>query len=208
MTTVKKYFRSVSDECDSGINCVPVLSVTCGSAEELEDDESIAASAYLNYVRQEASKLPFAIEATNIHTSAGVLESSGPVDSALPFDSQLAASIVDYFMSVRELVRSNSGDKREVLIEVVSGNSDCSLLAVADFASIAAGLEEFADGVELVDIGTAAEWIFAFLVYLDFPLLEDTAAALQILNRFIHEHSDCRKLMISGVVIREYFNQR
>lgn len=205
--SVKKYFRTEIDEYDSGLAPVTVLAahVACD-----DDEESSAASEYLNSVKREASSLPFAIEATNLQSLPTCSpELSKFSESSFPVDLRLAAAVIDYFQSVRELARSNSGEKRQILIEIEAGDADCSVLGVADFASITSALEEFAEFVEELDIETATEWIFAFLVYLDFPLLEDTAAALQMLVRYcvsrMAEHS---KLLISAIVIRDYFKQR
>ena len=194
-------------------SCSAVLATSFPAESGFVDDEAQAAFQYLNSVKEEASGLPFAVEAVvgTPDRSASSRPHSAP-SSVVLVEPRLKCAIIEYYLSLRELVSKSAVEKAEVLIDFTPGMSD-SVLPQADFSSIAAGIEDLSELLHELDLEIVIEWLFGLLLHLDFPLLEDTSAALQATRRFCEDMQadanelDRSKLLVCIVIIREHFRQ-
>lgn len=202
MPAIKRHFRA-SQDADEGL--MPPVILGHGDAFLAEDEETSAAFAYLEYVKNQAANLPFATELSVAEEERVPFPvATATVPPAVGFE--LKSAIIEYYKSLRELV-SNSLEKQEIVLDFSSSSSE--ELGMCDYASIVCGIEELADVADEMEVDVVAEWLFGLLVYLDFPILEDTAAALQVLRRFCLSQYTLGKpkLFISSVIISEYFRQ-
>jgi hypothetical protein len=116
---------------------------------------------------------------------------------------RLRDAVLEYFVTLREVIGDEKEEKRDVLLDF---GADLSALAVADAASIARGLEDLSELLDELDEVSVSTWLFGLLVHAQVPLLEDTAAALQVLRRYCERGASLR-LEVSSLVIRDYFRQ-
>jgi hypothetical protein len=217
MSNVNKYYRAPQVNPDvEGDERARVIGFPEISSDFEHDEESAAAMAYIQSVQQESKSLPFAVVAdipseparmTTDSESVNTYPRNGESQSEL---SGISAAIIEYFISLRMLLKKDSFAKRDVLIDF--GGDVSETLTVAESVSITNAIEDLSEVTDVLAPEVIAEWLFGLLVYLEEPLLEDTAAALQTLRRFcstIQENELTRsKLEVCSIIIREYFKQR
>jgi hypothetical protein len=208
MTSLKKYYVNKvehSDGDDDGRNVA--LGVSIPEHDSDLDEESLQALAYLNTVKSEASKLPFAVEAVIPNIRAPTI---GPEDGDNLDDPQnsdrLVDSIIEYFTSVRSLVRKNNFETEYREIEFEQGMSE-PYISGADYTSVTTAIEHLDDQSGTLGHDIVIEYLWALLVYLDFPLLEDTAAALQSLRKYCDTRQDDSRCRVCSIVIARFFHQ-
>ena len=205
---VKEYFVDQS-AFDTGLDedRVPAIGISAGSADTLGDNEELAAAlAYINAVRQESRKLPFAVVADIPSSSPIIVQESHCAEERL--SSPLSDAVVEYFISLRMLLNKDGIEKRDIVIDF--GDDVEENLATADSVSISNAIEDLAEVAgDVIEVNRVSVWLFGLLVYLEEPLLEDTGAALQQLGRFCEAHSHaCPNLGVCSLIIRNYFKQR
>ena len=211
MATLKRYYGrpdSVEDATEDFGS-----SVNLGVPDDIDiqnDDESIQAMEYLRRVKKEANSLPFAVEAvypTNKLSSPQVLKFEAS-DSLS--DSEVNSVMVEYFCSLREFVNKQRVIRETKHIEFVEGISD-TILHSADYVSITNAIDELADCVPDLSPVVAVEYIWALLIHLEDPLLEDTAASLQILRRYCDSITEDKKISYQAkacsIIISSFFHQ-
>lgn len=210
MVGIKKIYHSTDGtDLRAEENLQPAIGLPRDESEWLEDDEARAAAAYLKSVRAETSTLPFATVADfpeEAFRAPEVSNAQRPLVDMLGSACPLVDSVIEYFVSLREFMRSKPIEKQAMMVDFGPGDSDC--LSVADAASVSAAIEDLAELTSELELAAVSEWLFALLVYLDLPLLEDTSAALQCLRRFCLSHPDDQKLQVCRVLIIHYFNQQ
>ena len=203
MVSLKKYFRNTNEEFLAE-SCV-ALGFDDSESSSL-DDEARAAAEYLKAVRAESREQPFAIVAdieSETVDRRDVL--TRPLKKTIARRPEAVRdAIKEYFLSLRDLVRRELVERREVLVDF---GPDVTVLGLADTASVASGLEDLSELLTELDEKVVSEWLFALLVHAERPLLEDTAAALQVLRRYCEARGDVRELEVSSIVIGEVFGQ-
>jgi hypothetical protein len=131
--------------------------------------------------------LPFAIEAILSTKTSPDLQAAPTVVNPTAMrpspDEPTVEVVVEYFQSLRELVNKERKESESKQVKFVPGMSD-SQLACADFASVTMAIEHLADSLDTLPQTVVLEYIWGLLVYLEFPLLEDTSASLQQLRRY------------------------
>lgn len=208
MVSVTRYFRNRIEDPD-----IEEATVALGcenSDSESLDPEARAAIEYLKSVREESRQQPFATvaEINGIEISEKIRSESGVSVSSSHYvkPESLRDAIIEYFVSLRDLVRKDDVEKSEVLVDF---GPDMSVLTGADVASISSGIEDLSELLDELDEDTISNWLFALLVHAELPLLEDTAAALQVLRRYCEVRSQqSARLEVSAIIIGEYFSQR
>jgi hypothetical protein len=167
---------------------------------------------YLQRVKKEANSLPFAVEAvylTNKLSSPEVVLTSEPSESLS--DTEVNSVVVEYFHSLREFVNKQRVIREPKQIEFVEGISD-TILHSADYVSITYAIEELAGCVSTLSPAVAVEYIWALLIHLEDPLLEDTAASLQILRRYCDSITEDTNILsyqakACSIIISSFFHQ-
>jgi hypothetical protein len=207
MVSVTRYFRNRIEDPDN--EATVALGFENSDSETL-DPEARAAIEYLKSVREESRQQPFATvaEINGIEVSEKIRSDSGVSVSSSQYarPESLRDAIIEYFVSLRDLVRKDDVEKSEVLVDF---GPDMSVLTGADVASISSGIEDLSEVLDELDEDTISNWLFALLVHAELPLLEDTAAALQVLRRYCENRSQqSARLEVSAIIIREYFSQR
>lgn len=207
MVSVTRYFRNRIEDPDN--EGTAALGFENSDSETL-DPEARAAIEYLKSVREESRQQPFATvaEINGIEVSEKIRSDSGVSVSSSQYAraESLRDAIIEYFVSLRDLVRKDDVEKSEVLVDF---GPDMSVLTGADVASISSGIEDLSEVLDELDEDTISNWLFALLVHAELPLLEDTAAALQVLRRYCENRSQqSTRLEVSAIIIREYFSQR
>ena len=219
MVPLRRYFASSEigsndqeGDDDSGPVCIgPAIALEDHEA----DEESVAALKYLESVKTEAKSLPFAIEAVFPDVSVDVRSRPPVVDyidsSSSSCDDEMVEVVIEYFQSLRELINRDRISTESKSIKFVEGMSDAEL-ACADFASISTAIESLADSLDSLSPECSLEYMWGLLVYLEYPLLEDTSASLQRLRRYCddliatdkelsHRASAC------SIIISHFFHQ-
>lgn len=219
MVSLRRYYNNPDENSDesendngTGVACIGVPEMF----EDTEDyEEGLAALQYLASVRNEAKSLPFAIEAvlpTEISSPAQNAPTVAEPTSVTSSEYGATIEVVnEYFQSLRELVNKERGESVSKQVKFVPGMSD-SQLACADFASITSAIGNLAEVVDTLPQTVVLEYIWGLLVYLEFPLLEDTSASLQQLRRYCDDrvpssdplHSQA---MACSVIISHFFHQ-
>ena len=217
MVRLRRYFARSDgdhDEVDGDEYPEPARIGPGPSCEDLEvDDESIAALKYLESVKSESKSLPFAVEALIpevIGSGIAPRVDFGPFQCS-DGDDETVEVVIEYFQSLRELINRNRIVSESKSIKFVTGMSD-SELACADYASISSAIEFLADSLESLPQEAVLEYIWGLLVYLEFPLLEDTSASLQRFRRYCDDITDHKNRMhylalACSVVISQFFHQ-
>jgi hypothetical protein len=211
MPRVFKYYKQEPEKVQpDDEEKVVALGIPDDSDCDGSDEELLAAKAYMKSVREESRKLPFAVVADTTANALQVYDRpfvSSEADNT-PGDNpqELREAIIEYFVSLRMLLKKDGVEKQEKVIDLCS--DCCDTLASADFVSISNAIEDLSELLDELSVVTVSEWLFGLLIYLDEPLLEDTAAALQILRRFCSRHPENCHLQICSLIVRFYFNQR
>lgn len=217
MSNVSKYYRAPQVNPDTeGDQRAIVIGFPEISSDFEHDEESAAAMAYLMSVQRESKSLPFAVvadipsESAHVTTNSealNMISRNGESQSELP---GISVAIIEYFISLRMLIKKDSFAKRDVLIDF--GGDVSETLTIAESVSITNAIEDLSEVTDVLAPEVIAEWLFGLLVYLEEPLLEDTAAALQTLRRFCSASQANEltrsKLEVCSIIIREYFKQR
>ena len=217
MSSVSKYYRAPQINSDfEADDRSAAIGVPESSSDFEHDEESAAALAYLRSVQQESKSLPFAVVAEIPSSALGKATIPDADDSPSSLGqsgtelSGIEVAIIEYFITLRMLLQKDSFAKQEVLIDFGADVSET--LTVADSVSITNAIEDLSEVTDVLAPEVIAEWLFGLLVYLEEPLLEDTAAALQTLRRYCSYSQEnemtCSKLKVCSIIIREYFKQR
>lgn len=211
MPRVIKYFKQQSDEDPSpDDDKVVALGVPDDIEDDSEDQELIAAKAYMKAVREQSRTLPFAVVADTGPVSPQVaLASQGSTEGSAEVGDvgeDLRVAIVEYFVSLRMLLKKEGVERREKVIDFCEDCADS--LASADPVSISNAVEDLSELLDDLSPDQVSEWLFGLLVHLEEPLLEDTAAALQKLRRYCSSKPSDHRLQVCSVIVRFYFNQR
>jgi hypothetical protein len=208
MISLKRYFVNKVDESDSADDDRQVALGPGVSEHDGEiDDEAIEAFAYLNSVRSEASRLPFAVEAIVQNMEAPTIDFRRDSDTVFNHLAEpLCSSVLEYFTSLRSFVCKDTTDTQPREIKFDEGMSE-SHTTGADYTSISTALELLAEKAQTMDHEIVVEYLWALLVQLDFPLLEDTAAGLQSLRKYCDSRSEDKRCTVCSIIISRYFRQ-
>jgi hypothetical protein len=220
MASLRRYYATVEEDCE-GETEDGMKQVSIGAPLDISnsdiDEETESAMKYLQSVKEQTKSLPFAIEAVIAPT---VEFSSHDIDGITSIDScsipskefpGLVEATLEYFQSLREFTKKGRIICAGKEIEFVSGMSD-TMVTGADFATIAGALEQLAGSLNELPPSVSLEYIWALLLHLEYPLLEDTAASLQILRRYcddksVSTDSDCYHARACSVIISHFFHQ-
>ena len=213
MVEIKKYFRDRVEDDDEEAVCSVALGAPTDYISSADDSEAQAALEYLKSVRSQSKSLPFALVANIPDSSPTVAPSvSAPSDSVItsPGREALEDAVIEYFVSLKELIARSNVEKQSVMVDFVSDVDET--LSIADSASVSTAIEDLSEVRDELETKVVAEWLFGLLVHAELPLLEDTSAALQILRRFCEcppsaSGEERHKLDVCSIVIRRYFGQ-
>jgi hypothetical protein len=214
---VQKYYRNGRQSTDEAGSTDTQIALGTPGEDELAhgDEETLAAAAYINSVREEAWRQPIAVEAVIAsppqlhHTVSSAPEYQPTFDIV---HETMKNAIIEYFVSLRMLLKKDGIEHREILIDFGEDYED--VLSSADSVSVTRAVEDLSELDEDLSSDLFADWLFGLLVYLDEPLLEDTAASLQSLLRSCRERIGSEpeplrnKFHVCSLIIRFYFNQR
>ncbi len=205
--SVRKYFvqqpGDVSDESESR---QVALGGAVPEADDEEDELTIAALQYLNSVKQESARLPFAVVAE--YSESDQVAHSSPTILASSSDTDLDRSVSEYFEALRVLLSKNGAVEKSSCEIAFDGGSAELQVACADQVSIEIALENLAMSSGSLPESIFTEYLWTLLVYLELPLLEETAANLQSLRRMCDSHSGSSRLWVCSLVISRFFHQR
>jgi hypothetical protein len=208
--TIRKYFTDAgTDIADE--HRTPAIGAPSVHSDDADDEISKAAMAYFASVQREAASLPFAVVAEydqGITRSSDVPTNSSNASPSPRYPTELCRSVYDYFESLRELVNRTAESVEKCAIDI-SFEAGCaeSELAAADHPSVGFAVERLAEECQLFSPAVVREYLWCILVYLELPLLEDTAASLQVLRRHC-DTSGTTELSVCSLVISEFFHQR
>jgi hypothetical protein len=164
---------------------------------------------YLQSVKDQAKSLPFAIEAVMApEVTFSQPETRDDSPSKNHQSSAIVQSVIEYFQSLREFINKDRILCESKDIEFVPGMSD-TIIPGADFASVSSALENLSDSIETLPPAVFLEYLWVLLLYLEFPLLEDTAASLQNLRRFCDNLTDshAHQAQACSLIIAHFFHQ-
>jgi Survival motor neuron (SMN) interacting protein 1 (SIP1) len=185
-----------------------------------KDDENIAATRYLAAVAREVKEGPSAVVANSpvkdpqpakkAKDAAIVEELAKRRDYAhILVDNAGLAKKLDFFWRLREdciyQIENASVPRRTQTVNFSNELMSTAVLMTLDEVSIVTAVEAIA--TLSFSNPNIAEWLFALLVVLQVPLLEDTAAALQRIRKSC-ESLDGEVYLVLATVIANVFDQK
>lgn len=183
--------RTDHDEVLTGKPAFP-LSELRDSVPDRDCESTVDVLRYLSSVSQQSRSAPVVVVADIHQKKDTVLSDQGTfaVRSRPDYKAMLEDDVVlslkyGLFQMLRAQVRRD--DVSTVLVSFTSDSPDESSLEWADEASVVSAVERLSRLTRTLPGDSVLRWLFALMVYLKTPLLDDTASALQVLRKFCEQ---------------------
>ena len=223
---VQKFYGQSSDHIDhsdeSELRGNPVFDLRTERDDSSveDDDESAAVMKYLSAVSNESKAGPTAVVAS-LSPSKGRFEKPSVAFAGMSFsqtrrnyfelllDDVTLGLKMDAFRATRCQVQSgNFPVQKQRKLDFESENVGMHTLQCLDESSIVSAVERLVLYLTKLSRPEIYEWLFALLVFLPTPLLEDTADALQKLRKFCECDQQSEIATLLAAVISLEFGQK